>query len=133
MIGGADSAPPPASNRVKHAQYINLVLVNQFRPIPGVSLCGTPLIGAVNLVGSLQIPTFFLLSGFCLSLGIFNTFVQKSFDWCYVFIFQDMDHHQSPGRFLTSTLPACLVSIQCSSSQTSLLSWAGLDLVRLPL
>ena len=26
--------------------------------------------GAVDLVGSLQIPTFFLLSGFCLSLGI---------------------------------------------------------------
>ena len=31
--------------------------------------------GAVNLVGSLQIPTFFLLSGFCLSLGEFDTFL----------------------------------------------------------
>ena len=31
--------------------------------------------GAVNLVGSLQIPTFFLLSGFCLSLGEFHTFL----------------------------------------------------------
>ena len=26
--------------------------------------------GSVDLVGSLQLPTFFLLSGFCLSLGI---------------------------------------------------------------
>ena len=31
--------------------------------------------GAVNLVGSLQIPTFFLLSGFCLSLSEFDTFL----------------------------------------------------------
>ena len=31
--------------------------------------------GAVNLVGSLQIPTFFLLSGFCLSLGELDTFL----------------------------------------------------------
>ena len=38
--------------------------------------------GAVNLVGSLQIPTFFLLSGFCLSLGefdIFLVFISESF------------------------------------------------------
>ena len=57
--------------------------------------------GAVDVVGYLQIPTFFLLSGFCLSLGSFLNF---SFD--HPFCHQDMDRHLNLGGCPTSTLRA---------------------------
>ena len=69
---------------------------------------------AVDVNGYLQIPTFFLLSGFCLSLGSFLTF---SFD--HPFCCQDMDHHQNLGECLSSTLLASAASIPFTSLQIS--------------
>ena len=75
--------------------------------------------GAVDVVGYLQIPTFFLLSGFCLSLGWFT--IHNHHHRCS----QDMVRKLNPGDCPSSTLPACLASIQSTSQQTSLGLLAG--------
>ena len=73
--------------------------------------------GEVDVVGYLQIPTFFLLSGFCLSLGWYT--IQNH--PCS----QDMVRKLNPGDCPSSTLPECLASIQSTSQQTSLGLLAG--------
>ena len=96
-----------------------------FQPIPGVSLCGTSHIWR-SRSGWLPSNSNILSSVWLLSLLGYSQNISPNI-FQEVFPSQDTDHHLSPGRFLTSTLPVCPASIQCSSSQTYSVSLAGLD------
>ena len=73
-------------------------------------------LGEIDLVGYLQLPTFFLLSGFCLALGTFLNAPHLPYQ---IICSQDMDHNLNHGSCLTSTLPAFPAFIRFTSPQIS--------------